>query len=184
MCWVEKTGILCLVCVGLSKQVKIYISPDLFNINSVKFGKFLTVVENQLNYIMGSKKLCIIYYNCPHCYSSSVDTSDSCDSNASYYDTLCHNRRCCHCYCTSGEEMMSSCDSSSVDSSDSCDMEDLIEVAVAELSKNFKDVGGVVLLDEEIGDEDEMEVEAGVEVEPEVENVVQQGGYDADMEDN
>ena len=43
MCWVVKTG------------ENIYISPVLFNINSVKFGKFLTVVENQLNYIMGSK---------------------------------------------------------------------------------------------------------------------------------
>ena len=128
MCWVVKTG------------ENIYISPVLFNINSVKFGKFLTVVENQLNYIMGSKKLCIIYFNCPHCYSSGVDSSDSCDTNS--------------------------------------DMEDLIEVAVAELSKNIKDVGGVVLMDEEIGDE------AGVEVEPEVENVVQQGGYDAELEDN
>ena len=176
MCWVVKTG-----------ENK-YISPVLFNINSVKFGKFLTVVENQLNYIMGSKKLCIIYFNCPHCYSSGVDSSDSCDTNASYYDTLCNNRRCCHCYCTSGEEMMSSYDSSSsVDSCDTnSDMEDLIEVVVAELSKNIKDGRGDVLLDEEIGDEDEdeMEVEAGVEVEPEVGNVVQQSGYDADMEDN
>ena len=79
--------------------------------------------------------------------------------------------------------MMSSCDSSSDSTCDSsCDMkdseEDLIEVTVVELAKNIKDVGGVVLMDEEIGDE------AEVELEHEVENVVQQGGYDADMEDN
>ena len=188
MC-VVKTGILCLVnmCV-LSKQVIYIFLPDLFNINSVKCGKFLTVADNQLNYIMESKKLCIIYYNCPHCYSSSVE-SDSCDSSTSYYDILCHNRRCYHCYCTSGEEMMSSCDSSSDSSSDSsCDMkdseEDLIEVTVVDLAKNIKDVGGVVLMDEEIGDEAGVEVEPEVELEHEVENVVQQGGYDADMEDN
>ena len=90
--------------------------------------------------------------------------------------------------------MMSSYDSSSsVDSCDTnSDMDDLIEVVVAELSKNIKDGGGDVLLGEEIGDEDEdemeveagVEVEGGVEVEPEVGNVVQQSGYEADMEDD
>ena len=182
--------ILCLVnmCV-LSKQVIYIFLPVLFNINSSVFNIFLTVADNQLKYIMESKQLCIIYYNCPHCYSSSVESDSSCDSSTSYYDILCHNRRCCHCYCTSGEEMMSSCDSSSDSSSDSScdsssDMEDLIEVTVVDLAKNIKDVGGVVLMDEEIGDEAGVGVEAGVEVEPEVENVVQQGGYDADMEDN
>ena len=145
MC-VVKTGILCLVnmCV-LSKQVIYIFLPDLFNINSVKCGKFLTVADNQLKYIMESKQLCIIYYNCPHCYSSSVE-SDSCDSSSDSIDILCHNRRCYHCYCTSGEEMssnyVSSCDSS-------CDMEDneedLIEVTVVDLAKNIKDVGGAGL---------------------------------------
>ena len=163
--------------------------PDLFNINSVKCGKFLTVADNQLECIMESKQLCILAFNCVHCYSSSVESDSSCDSSTSYYDILCHNRRCYHCYCTSGEEMMSSCDSSSDSTCDSsCDMkdseEDLIEVTVVELAKNIKDVGGVVLMDEEIGDEAGVEVEPEVELEHEVENVVQQGGYDADMEDN
>ena len=85
--------------------------------------------------------------------------------------------------------MMSSCGSSSDSTCDSsCDMkdseEDLIEVTVVDLAKNIKDVGGVVLMDEEIGDEAGVEVEPEVELEHEVENVVQQGGYDADMEDN
>ena len=73
----------------------------------------------------------------------------------------------------------SSCDSS-------CDMEDnqedLIEVTVVDLAKNIKDVGGVELMEDEIGDEPEVELEPEVEPEHEVENVVQQDGYCADME--
>ena len=84
---------------------------------------------------------------------------------------------------------MSSCDSS-------CDMEDneedLIEVTVVDLAKNIKDVGGVELMEDEIGDEPEVELEPEVEPEHEVENVIwqpwvvepQQDGYCADMEDN
>ena len=50
---------------------------------------------------MGEYKLCIVYFNCPHCYSTSSSEDEGSDAS----ETLCSFRRCPHCFCTGSEGM-------------------------------------------------------------------------------
>ena len=55
-----------------------------------------------LHSTMGEYKLCTLYFDCPHCYSTW--SSEEEDSDAS--KTLCSFRRCPHCYCTESDRMI------------------------------------------------------------------------------